>query len=150
MGWTHYDVVPDPPNTIDDLTNAQLVVIGNQYTADVNAYEAYINVLGDPEFDGVQNLKYHVDWTYETLNRIQSYSAQLMNGQVVISEDPLTYNTPPTSQTELNTQLDTLIDDPYINELNLVKINWATARMIEYSKADGTGDWAYYSSQVTA
>lgn len=150
MGWTHYDVVPDPPNTIDDLTNAQLIVIGNEYTADQNRYAAYITVFSDTEFAGIENIKYHVDWVYETMDRIQAYSAQLMNGQVVISTEPTVYNTPPTGQTELNTQLDTLIDDPYINELNTTKINWATSRMIEYSKEDGSGDWAYYSAQVTA
>jgi hypothetical protein len=142
-GWYHFDVVPDPPNTIEDLTNAQLVVIGNEYTLDHNAYQAYVVVLNDPEFAEVQNLKYHVDWTYETLNRIQQYSAQLMNGQY---EE----NTPPVDQTGLNTQLETLVDDPYINGLNTAKINWATTRMIEYSKADGSGDWAYYSAEVTS
>lgn len=148
MGWIHYDVVPDVPNTIEDLTNAQLIVIGNEYNLDHNAYEAYITVLNDAEFAEVQNLKYHVDWVYETLNRIQSFSALLMNGQYQTGTDPITYNTPPVDQADLNTQLDTVVDDPYINELGTAKINYATTQMIAYSKADGSGDWAYYSSEV--
>lgn len=149
MGWIHYDVVITPPNTITDLTNAQLIVIGNQFNSDVNAYRAYINVLSDPEFAGIENVKFHVDWVYELMYRIQQYSILLMNGEYVTSTEPLTYNTPPVDQTDLNNQLDG-IDDPYLNELNLTKINWAVARMIDYSKADGTGTWTYYEAEVTS
>lgn len=150
MGWYHFDVVPDPPNTIEDLTNAQLIVIGDEYTADHNAYEAYVNCLSDPAFAEVQNLKYHVDFVYETLNRLQTYSSQLMNGQVVIVEDPLTYNTPPVDATDLVSQLETYIDDPYLNSLNTAKLTYGVNQMVAYSKADGSGDWTYYSTEVTA
>ena len=149
MGWTHFDVVPTPPNTIDDLTNAQLILIGDEYTADRNAYAAFVNLLSAVEFAGVQNLKFHVDWVYRTLNRLQSYSAQLMNGQVQTGVDPVTYNTPPVDSTELVTQLDTLIDDPYINELGTGQINYAVNQMVAYSRADGSGDFTYYSTEVT-
>lgn len=150
MGWEHFDIIPDVPNTIEDLTNAQLIVIGDQYTLDKNAYDAFITVLADALFAGVQNLKYHVDWVYETLNRLQSYSALLMNGQVLTGTNPDTYNTPPVDATELVTQLGTLIDDPYINELGTGKLTYGVNQMILYSKSDGTGDFAYYQAEVTA
>jgi len=143
MGWYHFDDIADPPNTLDDLTNPQLAVIGDEYTADHNAYEAYVNVLGDPLFAEIQNVKYHVDWVYEAMNRLQTYSAQLMNGQVG-------ENTPPTSEAELVTQLETLIDDPYINGLGPGQKAYGVAEMVAYSKMAGDGDWAYYSAQVTA
>lgn len=147
MGWNHFDEIPDPPNTIEDLTNAQLQAIGDEYTADKNRYEAYVAILSDALFVGIENIKFHVDWVYDTLDRVQRYSAQLMNGQV---ETGSGLNTPPTDAAGLVTQLDTLIDDPYINELNTAKITYAVNQMIAYSKADGSGDWAYYSAQVTA
>lgn len=148
MGWTHFDVVPTPPNTISDLTNAQLILIGDEYTADTNAYEAFVDLLSAVEFAGVQNLRFHVNFVYTTLNRIQSYSIQLMNGQFQTGSNPVTYNTPPTDATELATQIDTLIDDPYINELNIGKITYSVNRMIAYSRENGSGDFAYYQSQV--
>lgn len=150
MGWTHFDVVPTPPNTIADLTNAQLILIGDEYTADQNAYAAFVTLLSAVEFAGVQNLRYHVNWVYETLNRLQNFSAQLMNGQVLISTGPDVYNTPPTDASEIVTQLGTYIDDPYINELGSAKRTYAVNQMIAYSKADGSGDFAYYQTQVTS
>lgn len=150
MGWIHYDETVTPPNTIDDLTNSQLQVIGTQYTADLNAYEAYINCLNDAEFAEVQNIKFHVDWVYETLNRLQTYSADLMNERVIISSSPLTYNTMPVDATDLVSQIEAYIDDVYINELTTAKITYGVNRMVLYSKMDGTGDWTYYSTAVTS
>ena len=151
MGWIHYDVVIPPPNTIDDLTNAQMIVIGTQYSTDVNRYEAYLTCLSNPEFAEVQNLKYHVDWIYDTLNKIQSFSNQLMNGLYQTGVDGLgdpIYNTPPTTQGELETQIDTVVDDIHINELGPAKIGYAVDQMVLYSQLAGTGDWTYYVSQV--
>lgn len=150
MGWTHFDVVPTPPNTIADLTNAQLILIGDEYTTDQNAYAAFVTLLSAVEFAGVQNLRYHINWVYEALNRLQSFSAQLMNGQVLISTGPDVYNTPPTDASEIATQLGTYIDDPYINELGLGKRTYAVNQMIAYSQEAGTGDFAYYQTQVTS
>ena len=150
MGWTHYDVVPTPPNTITDLTNAQLILIGDQYTTDANAYAAFITLLSAVEFAAVQNLRYHVNWVYEALNRLQSFSSQLMKGQVLISTSPDVYNTPPTDAATIATQLGSYIDDPYINQLGSGKLTYGVNKMIAYSKADGTGDFTYYQTQVTA
>lgn len=150
MGWTHYDTVVTPPNTIEDLTNPQLIVIGNQYTADLNAYAAYLNCLADPLFAGIQNIRYHVNWVYEALNRLQSYSSQLMNEQVIINDSPLTYNTQPTDAADLVTQIETYISDVYIDDLNTAKLTYGVNQMVAYSKGDGSGDWTYYSTEVTA
>lgn len=151
MGWIHYDVVVVPPNTIDDLTNAQMIVIGTQYSSDVNSYEAYLTCLSDPAFAEIQNLKYHVDWIFDALNKVQSFSSQLMNGIYQTGVDGLgnpIYNTPPVTQTELATQLDTLVDDIHINDLVIAKLTYAVNQMVLYSQVGGTGNWAYYSTEV--
>ena len=144
MAWHAFDVVPTPPNTIDDLTNPQLAAIGDQYTARENKYTAYLNILTDPLFTGINNVKFHVDWVYSTLDNLQQYSAQLMNGVYDGG------NTPPTTQAELVIALDTLVTDPDIVKLSTGQITYAVNEMVIWSKYDGSGDWTYYSTEVTA
>lgn len=131
----HYDIVPDTPNTLDELSNAQLLVIANKYNNDIGLHKAYLETVHDPAFLGIFNIRYHVEWVYNLFDSVQELSTIIMSG-----------GNPPLSSTELVTALRNLNNND-LNSLTVAQTTYIVNQMISYSKEDNTGDWTYYSSQ---
>lgn len=62
-------------------------------------------------------------------------------GEVVT---PAVYNTPPTTANALLTQVQNEFADDFTSQQVLAILT----KMVEYSKHDGTGNWAFYSANV--
>jgi hypothetical protein len=103
-----------------------------------------------------RNLKIDRDLVYDLYNdfdRLQITARSYMRGKVVIVpptynpdgsiNTPPVYNTPPATESALTTTLDPLFPD-----FNSTQVDAITAAMVKWSKYDGTGNWAFYQSQI--
>lgn len=150
IGFTYYNepVVEQPPTTqeiLDSLTAAQKVAVLNGFTNKVlpNRLKYQIPI---PEV-AIRRL-------YEALNNIEETAKAIMREEVVLQEGtydeqgneitPPEYNVAPTTPQEL-------LADVALNSSNVftqAQVEAILTKMVQYSKADGTGDWAFYSTEV--
>ena len=89
-----------------------------------------------------------VKFFYNKISEIQDYATKLMKGQIEagIVDEEMTYVDVPTTKEDFTAIVATAFESDFSITQTTAVIN----KMIEYSKSDGTGDWAWYSSKITA
>lgn len=139
IGFTSYDD-PEPVPTIAELLAS---LTGPQRSGILNGFAERTSVA---VLKGELSLPSSIIlFFYGILKQMEQKAFELMNGQVVINEDPLTYNTPPVDVADLVSQM-----EPFFTDFTTVQLTAMANKMIAYSKSDGTGDWTWYESKVTA
>jgi hypothetical protein len=150
LGFTYYDEpvvqpVPTVAEMMAALTNDQKIAILNGFTAKKKP-NIVKHELSIPQAVVVA--------IYKEIDRIEETARLLMREEVVLEDatfdedgnmltEPV-YNDAPTSITELKAEL----APNFTESFTVAQVGAIVDRMIAYSKADGSGDAAYYQSQV--
>ena len=93
---------------------------------------------------------------YRAIDEIEEVSRHLMRGEVIITPaviDPVTgevtipavYNTLPAKAGALLSA----VQGVFSEDFNAIQVTAILTKMVEYSKYDGSGDWAFYKNNVT-
>ena len=92
---------------------------------------------------------------YRAVDEIEETACSYMRGEVLVTPaviDPDTgevleeavYNTPPTTANQLLTAIQDLFNEDFTSG----QVSAILTKMVQYSKHNGTGDWAFYSTEV--
>ena len=150
IGFDFYDeLISTSPTTQDilaALTTDQKVVVLDGFAKKIPVIELK-HSSGVPSF-AVRHL-------YQKIDEIEEKARAFMNGEIIITPavldpdteevtTPAVYNIPPTTSTALKN----LIKDDFAEDFTEAQVTAILVKMLQYSKRDGSGDWAYYSSQV--
>jgi len=151
VGFTYFDEIPvEPQPTIAELiaslTGGQKGVILDGFTKRIKPIVLARRILLN------ENVVIRL---YDQIDQMQSLSRSLMRGEVVVTPaviDPETgevtqeavYNTPPSTALQLLNAVQNEFEDSFTS----AQVEAILTRMVEYSKYDGTGDWAYYKTEV--
>ena len=152
FGFTYYDEIPVPivpsiQDLIDNLSGAQKTAILDGFTKKILPKTLSYNVAG-LDIQVIRRL-------YEAIDSIEELARILMRGELVVTPavidpgtgeeiTPAVYNTPPANATALVSDLQSQFTDVFTTPQLTAVVN----RMVQYSKHDGSGDWAFYSSNV--
>jgi len=152
IGFTYYDEFPVKPQpTLQELIAA---LSGQQKVAILNGFVK--KTLPKKLAYDVPGLKREVvARLYRAIDEIEETSRSLMRGEVLITPaeidqvtgeeiTPAVYNTPPANATAL---LSTVADE-FSDIFTEAQVSAVLQKMVAYSKWDGSGDWAFYSSEV--
>jgi len=147
IGFTYYDEIPYSGQTTEEILAS---LTGAQKTA---------VLLGFVERTPATELKHRIgvhtvaiEHLYGRMDEIEERCRTLMRGEEVIDPGdpgadppvPPTYNTPPATSGELTA----IIIDEYSDEFTAGHTTAILTKMVQYSKHDGTGNWAYYSAEI--
>jgi len=153
LGFTYYNeiVTPTPPTVgeiVASLSGAEKIAILDGFTQKIIpktlAYQ-----LPSVSKDIIALL-------YRTIDGMEEYSRTLMRGELLVTPavidpetgevtTPAVYNTPPSTATALTNAVIVEYDE-YFSAGETTAI---LTRMVEYSKNDGSGDWAFYKTEIT-
>ena len=152
LGFTYYDEIPVVPQpTVQELIES---LSGPQKTAVLNGFIK--KILPKQLAYETPGLSRSVIRTlYEAIDSIEELARILMRGELVVTPavidpgtgeeiTPAVYNTPPANATALVSDLQSQFTDVFTTPQLTAVVN----RMVQYSKHDGSGDWAFYSSNV--
>jgi hypothetical protein len=127
-GFTHYNEIPSTePTTAEilaSLTNAQKVAVLDGFVANTPIIQLKHEI-------GVRS--FAINHLYTKIDEMEAISRALMRDV-----------TPPSTSGELVTAIEGLFADDFTS----AQVTAILTKMVEYSKHDGTGTWAYYSSEV--
>lgn len=151
-GFPYYDEIPvvAPPtlgDLIDGLSGQQKLAILDGYTIGTKEVTLARRILV-PESTAIA--------LYAAIKSIVARSNALMRGEVelvpaVIDPEtqevitPAVMNTPPSSAAELLAE----VQADFADYFSGAEVTAILTRMVEYSKHDGTGTWAFYAAEVT-
>jgi hypothetical protein len=150
-GFPYYNEIPvETPPTLGELVDA---LTGQEKGAILDGF-----TVGTAEVTVARRIlvpESTVLALYEAIKQMTKRSTELMRGEVELVPavvDPETgeiitppvYNTPPASAAELLAEM----QDTYSEWFSEGEVTAILIRMVEYSKHDGTGDWAFYSTEV--
>lgn len=152
LGFTYYNTKPTPSiptlqELISGLSGAQKLTILNGFVNKVLPKTLAYNEAGLNR--GV------VIRLYRAIDEIEEYARTLMRGELEITPaeidpetneiiTPAVMNTPPTNATTLLSD----VQDEFSEVFTNAQVSAILTKMVEYSKYDGSGDWAFYSSEV--
>ena len=150
MAFTYYDTVPvETPPTLQEIIAS---LTGDQKTGILNAFIRGVR----PQVASARLLITYsaVERLYRAIDEIEELSRKLMRGEVLITPGeyddegneitPPVYNTPPVSAAALLSA----VQDEFSDVFTAPQVQAVMTKMVEYSKHDGTGDWAFYSTEV--
>ena len=140
IGFSYYD---SPPSTA--LTTQEILasLTAQQKLAILDGFANKIPVIQLKHQELING--YAIRHLYQRIDEIEERARALMRGEVIVTPgDPPVYNTPPATSGELLVQ----VQDDFADIFTSAQVTAVLTKMVEYSKHDGTGDWAYYSSQV--
>jgi hypothetical protein len=138
-GFTYYDEIPSTSPTTQEILVA---LTSTQKLAVLNGFATETPITELKHSAGIH--PYAIGHLYQKIDEIEERSRALMRGEVLISQDPDVYNTPPTTSAELLAE----IQDDFSDDFTSAQVTAILTKMVNYSKHDGTGDWAYYASVV--
>lgn len=151
LGFTYYDTKPVPTvpsiqEIIDGMTGPQKVAVLDGFAKKILPKNLSYDVSGLKRSAIIR--------LYKAIDSIEELSRKYMRGEILVTPEeldengnvvtPAVYNTPPTTQTELRD----VVANSFSDDFTLVQVNAILTKMVEYSKWDGTGDWAFYSTEV--
>jgi len=153
IGFTAYDtpeVVPQPTTAelLAALAPQQRLDILNGFAAKVMPQELRSQIFVDPAI---------ILFLYKRIDAVEEFCRPLLRGELVDTPEvvdpetgevttPATYVTPPASVAALKAA----VDGEFSEEFSAGESAAVVDKMIAYSKADGTGDAAFYLSKVMA
>lgn len=152
IGFTNYDVVtpPTPPTTAElvaALSASQRTAILDGFAEKVLPTRLRTQIFINPAI---------IRYLYGRIDAIEEWCRTLMRGELVDTPEvrdpetgevttPATYVDAPTTITALKTA----VDGEFGSEFSAAQSGAIVDKMVKYSKADGTGNAAYYLAQVT-
>jgi hypothetical protein len=144
MGFTSYNskplsVVPTTQEIVASLTGIQKLAILDGFANNIKAktlrYKEKIKLSV-------------VEHLYGKIDEIEEMSRRLMRGEVIVvpgdEQNPPVYNTPPVSAAALLS----VVQDEFSADFTSAQVSAILTKMVQYSKWDGSGDWAFYSTEV--
>lgn len=159
LGFTYYNEVtttqePTVVELLADLTGQQKVDILEGFTKKIlpARLSDYIRLKYDRTFTPKKRIVYRL---YQTIDEIEETSRKYMRGEIIVTPAEIdsetneiitqaVYNTVPTTANQLLTAIQSLFSDVFSSG----EITTILTKMVEYSKHDGTGNWAFYAEQV--
>lgn len=150
-GFPYYNEIPvETPPTLGELVDA---LTGQEKGAILNGF-----TVGTAEITVAKRVLIPYSTVlalYEAIRQMTNRSTALMRGEVELVPaiiDPETgeiitppvYNTPPATAGELLAEM----QDTYSEWFSEGEVTAILTRMVEYSINDGTGNWAWYSTEV--
>lgn len=151
MGFTSYNsrpVIPQPTTQeiVASLTSVQKGAILNGFA--LNVRPKVLKYKEGIPFSVVVHL-------YKKLDEIEEASRHLMRGEVIITPavidpetgeviTPAVYNIPPVNAAALLSA----VQDVFSADFTAIQVTAILTKMVEYSKWNGLGDWAFYSTEV--
>jgi len=143
IGFSYYNVVPSIAPTTQEILAA---LTGTQKIAILNGFVHSTPVTELRHDSGVH--PYAIRHLYRKIDEIEERARVLMRGEVVVIPEvidtPAVYNIPPDDAAELLS----LVQDDFAGDFTAAQVTAILTKMVEYSKHDGTGNWAYYSAEV--
>ena len=151
MGFTYYNtksvkVVPTTQEILASLTGGKKGAILNGF-----AKGTRVKILASSE-----NInRAVVQHLYDKLDEMEEASRSLMRGEVVVTPEvidpetgeittPAVYNIPPANAGALLSA----VQDAFSTDFTSGQVTAVLTKMVEYSKHNGDGDWAFYSTEV--
>ena len=139
-------VKPTTQEIVASLSSVQKLAILNGFATNVKAKTLGYSV--GIKFPVVVHL-------YKKLDEIEEVSRSLMRGEVVITPvlvdletgeitKPTVYNTPPSSAAALLSE----VQDAFVVDFTATQVTAILTKMVECSKWNHSGDWAFYSTEV--
>jgi hypothetical protein len=149
-GFTYYD---EKPNTKPTTAEILASLTGEQKLAVLDGF-----ALNVPIFRLKYTAKIHpvaIAHLYRKISAVQNAARMTMRGEIMIAPaeldpqtgeeiSPAVYNTPPNSSGALLAD----IQDAFSADFSPAQVTAILTKMVEYSKHDGSGDWAFYSTNV--
>jgi len=149
LGFSYYDEVVNTAPTTQEILAA---LTNDQKVAVLNGFANKIPVIELKHSSGVPS--FAVIHLYRKIDEIEEKARALMRGEVIVTPAvfdeegnevaPVVYNTLPSTSTALKN----LIKADFAEDFTEAQVTAILVKMLQYSKRDGSGDWAYYSSQV--
>ena len=151
MAFTFYDSisVPSLPTTQEIIASLS----GAQKSGILNGFARGIKAVTLSRHIGVaENAVSHL---YARMDEIEETARKLMRGEVLITPaeidpetgeiiTPAVYNDPVTNAATLLVE----VRDAFADVFTSAQVEAVLTKMVEYSKHDGSGDWAFYSTEV--
>jgi hypothetical protein len=148
-GFIHFDevITPQKPTTQQLL----LLLTAAQRGGILDAFAKKVpkGVLAHTEVDGKIIDRRLISYFYDLLEDVRDKATEYMKEQILVTpaviEDgvettPAVYNTAPTTQADLETELLPHFD------LTVPQMTSVCDKMVAYSKHDASGDWTYYAT----
>ena len=152
LGFTYFDTIPSPTQPtiqeiIDGMSGAQKVAVLNGFVEKILPKKLAYDVPGLS--------KQAIITLYRAIDSIEETARSLMRGEVLITPavidpgtgeiiTPAVYNTPPANAAELLVE----VRDAFVDVFTSAQVEAVLTKMVEYSKHDGTGNWAFYAAEV--
>jgi hypothetical protein len=152
MPFTYYDEKPNTKPTTQEI----LAALTSQQKADVlNGFADNIPAVALKYIAHVPT--FAIRHLYRKIDEIEEQSRALMRGEVLVTPEvvdeqtgevitPAVYNTPPADSAELLAA----VQDDFSDDFSSAQVTAILTKMVNYSKHDGTGNWAYYAAEVVA
>jgi len=140
IGFSYYDDVPSTEPTTQEILAS---LTGAQKLAVLNGFANKTPVIQLKHAVGIHS--YAIRHLYQKIDEIEEMARALMRGEVIVTPgEPPVYNTPPTTSGELVA----MVQDEFSEDFSTAQVTAVLTKMVEFSKHDGTGNWAYYQSAV--